>query len=441
MKSEEKICKKNTNKDLIQVESYRWIIVSAHHCAPGMGSEHAVGWNLISRLSRKHPILLITQDNEYKETVIAGVKALQSEGACIEVFFVRHGSKTDGRKNNLRILYYLTYLIYQRRVLSLAKDLIQKYHIVATHHLTIVGFREPGFLWQLKLPFIWGPVGGLVYAPRTLFNELSPKMRIFQNIRNVLTTIQFSYSLRVRSAYRAADTSGSFIAATPEIGERFQRRFGGRFVWIPETGSSMEENKIISTHLPLQGQPLKLLWLGGLLDIKPLGILLDAIASISDHQKLISLSVVGDGDARFRFEKKAKILGINAIFTGWMNHDEAKHQFKVADLFVLLSIKDLTTNVVFESLAAGVPVVCLDHHGYSYIVNESCGRKIPILPPKELRHYLANELIRFLDNPQLLAPLRIGARQRATTFTWDRNAEEIGHIYDEVKAKTKVLCP
>jgi glycosyltransferase involved in cell wall biosynthesis len=406
-----------------------------------MGSEHAVGWNLVSRLSRQHPILLITQDNEYRAAVEAGVDELRSDGADVKVFYVRHGVTTDGRKNNLRFFYYLTYVTYQLRVLALAKMLMKTYRIVATHHLTIVGFREPGFLWQLNVPFIWGPVGGLVFAPRILFFDLSRKMRVFQGIRNLLTWFQFSVSPRVRLAYRAASENGSFIAATPDIGERFQRKFGGRYVWIPETGSNFDLNAPAHLNDLITDRPLELLWLGSLIDIKPLGILLDAISLVPDHRRRIRLSVVGDGDARSRFEQQAKTLGVNANFSGWVRHEEAKRQFSDADLFILLSIKDLTTNVVFDSLGAGVPVVFLDHHGYSSIVDDSCGCKIPLLPPAELRQRLAQELLRFLKNPKLLNPLREGALRRAALFSWDSNAEAIGKIYNDIKSKASLISP
>ena len=423
------------------MESLEYVLISAHHCAPSMGSEHAVGWNLVARIARQHPVLLITQDNEYRAAVEAGVEKLRDDGAYIKVFYVQHGATTDGRKNNLRFFYYLTYLVYQLRVLALAKMLMKTYRIVATHHLTIVSFREPGFLWQLNVPFIWGPVGGLVYAPRVLFPDLSLKMRVFQGIRNYITWIQFSVSPRVRLAYRAASRTGRFIAATPDIGERFQRRFGGRYVWIPETGSSCGLDAPAHLDNPNTDRPLELLWLGGLLDIKPMGILLDAISLVPDHWRRIRLSVVGDGDARKRFEQQAKTLGVNADFVGWVKHEEAKRQFNNADLFVHLSIKDLTTNVVFESLGAGVPVVCLDHHGYSSIVDDSCGCKIPLLPPVELRKRLAQELLRFLENPKLLGPLREGALRRAASFTWDKNADAVGKIYNDIKKRASVISP
>lgn len=316
------------------MESIAYVLISAHHCAPGMGSEHAVGWHLVSRLAHQHPIILITQDNEYKAAVEAGVDKLVRNGAKVKVFYVRHGATTDGRKNNLRFFYYLTYVWYQWRVLILAKELMKTHRIVATHHLTIVGFREPGFLWRLNVPFIWGPVGGLVYAPRVMFSDLSRKMRVFQGIRNILTWVQFSVSPRVRIAYRAASENGGFIAATTDIGERFQRRFGGRYVWIPETGSNCGLDAPAHMDDPITDRPLELLWLGALIDLKPLGILLDAISLVPDHRRRIRLSVVGDGDARKRFEQQAEALGVNANFAGWVIHEEAKRQFSDADLFI-----------------------------------------------------------------------------------------------------------
>jgi glycosyltransferase involved in cell wall biosynthesis len=409
-----------------------YVLISAHHCAPGMGSEHAVGWNLVSRLALEYSIILITQDNQYRSIIESAIDALNKNGSNVKVFFLKHESQTDGRKNNLRIIYYITYMLYQIRVFALAKDLLKNYSIFATHHLTIVGFREPGFLWALKVPFVWGPVGGLVYAPNMLLRELPRRTRVYQRFRNAVTALQFMMSIRVRLAYRAAKKNSSFVAATPDIGQRFIEKFGGTFNWVPETGSSASDIIDVNTRAKASGSYLELLWVGGLIDIKPLGILLEAIAQIRNHQERVRLTIVGDGDSRFRFESIAKRHGINALFVGWLPHDEAKNMFRFADLFVLLSAKDLTTNVVFEALSSGVPVLCLDHHGYSHVIQDTCGIKIPLSEPIELRRLIAEALIRLIDNTSLLEALRRGAKERAQAFTWDKNAKKISSIYENI---------
>jgi glycosyltransferase involved in cell wall biosynthesis len=410
----------------------RYVIVSAHQCAPGMGSEHAVGWNLTSRLARRHPVLLITADNEFRQDVERGVRRLREEGCTIEAFFVLDEGVFESRKNHLNVGYYLRYTQYQRRVLALARELAGRHEIAAAHQLTINGFREPGFLWQLGVPFVWGPVGGLHFAPTGLFGVLPPRGRWLQRLRSAITWAQFRFSPRVRLAYRATQRAGgAFIGATPDIAERFRRRFGGEVHWIPETGSHPPVSALREAR---DDGPLRLLWVGRLIDSKPLGLLLEAIAEVPEHARRIALTVVGDGDARARHEETARRLGIDARFLGSIPHEETPHRFDAADLFVLLSLQDLTTTVVFESLARGLPVICLDRHGYGAIVDGRCGIKIPIRSLEQVRRELAARLDEIAGDKARLLPLREGATRRAAEFTWDRNAERIAALYDRALA-------
>ena len=36
------------------------------------------------------------------------------------------------------------------------------FEIDLIHQLTSISFREPGFLWRLDKPFVWGPISGNV---------------------------------------------------------------------------------------------------------------------------------------------------------------------------------------------------------------------------------------------------------------------------------------
>jgi glycosyltransferase involved in cell wall biosynthesis len=406
----------------------RYVVVSAHQCAPGMGSEHAVGWNLTSRLARRHALLLITEDNEFRPAIEREVQALRDAGCAIEVFFVRHGSVYESRRNHLNIGYYLTYRRYQRRVLALVRTLQDTYRIAAVHHLTINGFREPGFLWRLNVPFIWGPVGGLHYSPPELYGVLPPRGRWLQRARTAFTWAQFWFSPRVRLAYRATQRAGgAFIGATPDIGKRFRDRFGGTAHWIPETGSYPP---VSSIRTSCSDGPLRLLWVSRLIDSKPLGLLLEAIAQVPDHARRITLTVVGDGHSRSRQEETARRLAIEARFVGSIPHQETTQQFDGADLFVLLSLQDLTTTVVFESLARGLPVICLDRHGYAAIVDESCGIKVPIHSLEQVRGELAARLDELAKDKSRLLPLAAGAVRRAAQFTWDTNSEKLSCLIE-----------
>lgn len=390
-----------------------------------------MGWNLLAQLARLHDIVLITQDNEFRGSIKAGIDQLNADGGNVTPYFVRHGTSTDGRKNNLRLFYYLTYIAYQLRVYRLAKHLLLRHEISAVHHVNIVGFREPGFLWLLDRPFFWGPVGGLVYTPWALYAELPLKSKVFQGIRAVITWLQFNLSPRVRLAYKATQqTGGAFIAATSDIGARFQRRWGGHFSWIPETGS----HTVIAAkqHSRIQhdaSSELHLLWAGALIDRKPLNMLLDAMAAVPRQNSRLRLTVVGDGDSRPRFEAKARHLGVRAEFLGWRPHEETLAHFRNSDLFVLLSVSDLTTNVVFEALGNGLPVLCLDHHGYSEVVTKACGIKIRVSDASTMRRDITRLLDDLASQPDMLLRLSEQAMPRAAEFSWKHNASAISGLY------------
>lgn len=51
-----------------------------------------------------------------------------------------------------------------------------------THHVAIADFRIIGFLWKLKTPFVFGPVGGGQNTPEQLMDYVQ-KYRKKENIR------------------------------------------------------------------------------------------------------------------------------------------------------------------------------------------------------------------------------------------------------------------
>jgi glycosyltransferase involved in cell wall biosynthesis len=398
-----------------------------------MGSEHAVGWNVLKGLARTHNILLVTQDNEFRSTLEREIATLETGGTAVKAFFVRHGSRADGRRNSLRLMYYLTYAVWQWRVFRLAQRLCKDHDVRAVHHLTIVGFREPGFLWMLDQPFIWGPVGGLVFAPRALFPFLTTKMKVFALVRNVATALQFFCSPRVALAYRKATRGGGrFIAATNDIGRRFVARFGGTYVRVPETGAATDVGPARSEAR--SPGALRLVWVGALIERKPLTLLLDAIAAIEGLRDHVELEVIGDGDTADDYRAIASARGVSARFHGWRGYDEVQSMYARGDLFVLFSVTDLTTNVVFEALAHGLPVLCLDHHGYSEIVDASCGFKIPITDRADLTRAVSALLADLARDPSRLDPLRRGAIARAAQYTWEKNVAMIAAAHHDVAA-------
>jgi len=99
-------------------------------------------------------------------------------------------------------------------------------------------------------------------------------------------------------------------------------------------------------------------------------------------------------------------------------------------VFVITSIKDLTSTVLLEALAQGVPVVCLDHCGFRNVINETCGVKVPVTTPARVVSGLARAIESLATDESKRRLLAHGALRRIPDFTWDKKADAINAIYE-----------
>ncbi len=81
------------------------------------------------------------------------------------------------------------------------------------------------------------------------------------------------------------------------------------------------------------------------------------------------------------------------------------------------------------ALALGLPIVCLDHCGFSAVVDETCGIKIPVTSPKLAIGAIAAAIERLAQDENLRHRLATGAAQHAANFSWKKRAELLTSIY------------
>jgi glycosyltransferase involved in cell wall biosynthesis len=125
--------------------------------------------------------------------------------------------------------------------------------------------------------------------------------------------------------------------------------------------------------------PYRLLFVGGLVPVKGLPHLLDALAFLKRQRADWQLDLVGDGPERANYEEMARDLGLTeqVNFHGFRPKAEVPAFMQSADLFVLPSLWDSLPCVVIESLATGLPVVASDVGGIPEMVDAESGRLAP----------------------------------------------------------------
>jgi glycosyltransferase involved in cell wall biosynthesis len=108
-----------------------------------------------------------------------------------------------------------------------------------------------------------------------------------------------------------------------------------------------------------------------------------------------------------------------------VEHREIGAVYRRHDALLFPSLHDSSGNAPLESLAQGLPVICLDLGGPAVIVDASCGRIVPTIGRDEAAvvRGLADAIEALARAPALCRELAAGAQARARGFSWAGQAE------------------
>ncbi len=76
--------------------------------------------------------------------------------------------------------------MWHRRAYRFALELSGEIQFDLVHQSTMCGFREPGRLWKLDAPFIWGPVGGTQNYPWRFLPQAGFTGALKEGARNIV---------------------------------------------------------------------------------------------------------------------------------------------------------------------------------------------------------------------------------------------------------------
>ena len=407
------------------------ILISAYACSPYKGSEPGVGWGFVAELAKHHHLWVIVEEEKFRadiEKYLADNPALADR---VHFYFI-----AKQRNRRLRKLWPPSYYWYYRRwhqqALDLARELHEEVGFDIAHQLTMVGFREPGYLWQLGVPFVWGPVGGMGYFPWRFLPTLGVKGALYYLAYNLFNWRQMRFFMRPRRAAAAAGCG--LIAATPENVTGAARYWGNRQATLMSEVGVPPFQAVSPTRREAEA-PLQIVWTGLHIPRKALNLALKALARLPASCQW-QLQVLGEGERTKLWKKLAYDLGIadRVTFHGWLSRDKAMHVMQQSHVMLITSLRDLTSTVTVEALAQGLPIVCLDHCGFAGVVNDHCGIKVPVTSPASTIAGLAEAISRLEADEQFRYQLACGALQRAADFSWESKITVLNAVYDNVLA-------
>lgn len=377
------------------------ILISAYACNPFGGSEPGVGWAAVCRIAKRHEVFVLTDIHNR-----AGWERGAAEGlipANVSVRFLRDRSACSENRFIAHLQSWMNYRSFNRQVLAAAKAWHAEERFDLCHQVTIAGWRMPSPLWQLSIPFVWGPIGGAGYIPPAFRGILSPSARAFEKLRDLNTSL----ASRSRAFRRCIEHTAAVFAANEET-EVFLKPFraGRPLVRLPI--ASFHPERVTQLRRP-PGQtrepgPLRLFAGGNMEGRKGVSLALRALAQAAGQGLDFHYTVAGGGPEIPALKTLCHELGLDqrVEFHPGYSGDAYLAALHRSDVYFLPSFRESTPVTLLEACLAGCYPVVADTSAQGEIVRLVGGTAVPVRDVDTLVRGLAEALLWCRANPAAL---------------------------------------
>jgi glycosyltransferase involved in cell wall biosynthesis len=294
--------------------------------------------------------------------------------------------------------------------------------------VTFASYRQPSFMGGLGIPFIFGPVGGGETMPLQLRQGLSSAGRWAEALRDLQGSL-IALDPFMRFTFSRAEV---IACTTSETMARIPSEYRSKCIVQLAIGINESEIEAASDGEVAGSQ---FLFVGRLLYWKGLHLVFRALAEVRRSIPNARLKIIGRGDDRAWLESRASEAGVIDALE-WVPstpHHEIAREYRASVALVFPSLHDSGGMVDLESLAAGLPVICLDLGGPGALATSNCAIIVKSQEATETSvvRSLAEAMIRLANDRELRARLASNALIRARQLTWDQAAHS---VYSSVEA-------
>lgn len=403
----------------------RNILVSAYACEPLKGSETAVGWNWVLQLARRNKVYVITRSNN-REVIEAHLPA--AVAANIRFYYYDCPAAIRRLKHRDKGLYFYNFC-WQIGIMPIARRIAREVGLDYTMHLTFGSMWMPTFLPLLRVPFIWGPIGGGECVPKSFLGVLPWRQRVVQRFRYLLNATTALNPFVMLPALRAKAVIAR-TALTRDILPAAARR---KTRVLLET--AMDEDVFRRCKRDYHADVVRLIVCARFISIKNIPTVVRALR----HIKAVTpwrLTLVGSGPDEGLIRREVAASGCdNVEMVPFLPREEALQAMLASDIFVFPSLKEGGTWALMEAMAMALPVVCVNWAGMAVETDAQTAVQIPVTCPRQMELDMAAALTRLIDSEQERQRLGQAARERIrTVFNWEAKGAFMERLFAELES-------
>jgi len=404
------------------------VLLSAYSCEPNKGSEDEVGWQCAVYLAAMgHDVWVLTRANN-RASIERELDQRPPLPTLHFLYYDLPGWLRRWKSGRRGLSAY--YVLWQWGGYRLAERAHRQVGFHLVHHVTFVSIRFPSFMGRLGIPFIFGPVGGGETAPLKLRRGYGWKGFVqdaLRDLSNCFVSIDPLVRSTLRRATRILVTSEQTRALVP-----------GAYQHKTAVHLAIGHERRPPAECAAPSGGLSLLYVGQFRYWKGMHLGLRAFSLLLNACPNARLTLIGRGSAEREWKRLASELGIaeRLIWISWLGREELLRRYEQYDIFLYPSLHDSGAFVLLEALSGGLPAVCFNLGGPGIIVDETCGRVISVENGSRdaIVRRLADALRCLSTNEELRNQLRVGARQRARHFEWQRQIRTLYETADIRKA-------
>ncbi len=320
----------------------------------------------------------------------------------------------------------LDYQGWQRRARQQAEELHRAAPFDVIHQLSWASIHHGTQLGASDAPLVLGPIGGGTTSAAG-YRDCFPTTWRFEQLRNaVVRTIGLNPRAR-----RLVRRSNLILASNSETVSALRRLGAGDVHIMLDDGVDPVEVRSLPVEQPRSG-PLRVLWVGRILERKGLGMALRAVRMASTSID-IQLTVMGDGEHRHLVATELTEMSQAGLVVdrGWSDRPALEQAFASHDVLLFSSVRDNGGAPLHAATAYGMPAIVIDHQGPGAITSPEWAIRVPAATTERSERAIAEALIDLARDPDRRAEMGFAALAAGRRNTWPQRAQAMAGFYEE----------